>query len=239
VKLWDAASGKYLRTLVGHRDAVWGVAYSPDGRCLASGSRDGTVKLWDAASGQELLNIQAGQVWGVAYSPDSRRLASAAWEGIVKVWDAATGEKLLTLQGHTGGARSVVYSPDGRRLASAAWDGTVKVWDAATGQELLTFKGHPGGAWGVAFSPDGRCLASAGADGTVKLWDATALTSQRLIEREARGLVQFLLAKPLSPDEAAAAIRRDSTITEAVRQLALGWVELFRRSQARSQATAR
>jgi hypothetical protein len=96
----------------------------------------------------------------------------------------------------------------------------VKVWDAATGQELLTLKGHPGGAWGVAYNPDGSCLASAGADGTVKVWDATALTPQRLIEREARGLVQFLLAKPLSPDEAAAAIRRDSTITEAVRQQA-------------------
>jgi tetratricopeptide (TPR) repeat protein len=112
----------------------------------------------------------------------------------------------------------------------------VKVWDAASGQECLTLKGHTSGVWGVAYSPDGRCLASASFDGTVKVWDATALTPQRLIEREARGLVQFLIAKPLPPDEAAAAIRRDATITEAVREQALAWVEPFWRSHVRYEA---
>jgi tetratricopeptide (TPR) repeat protein len=112
----------------------------------------------------------------------------------------------------------------------------VKVWDAATGQELLSLKGHTGQVWGVAYSPDRRCLASAGADQTVKIWDATPLTPQGLIEREARGLVEFLIAKPLPLEEAAAAIRRDPTITAAVREQALAWLEPFWRSHVRYEA---
>jgi serine/threonine protein kinase/tetratricopeptide (TPR) repeat protein len=238
VKVWDATTGICLRTLKGHTARVSGVAYSPDGGCIASASDVETVKVWDAASGKELRTLQGSTdgVYAVAYSPDGRRLAPAEWGGTVKVWDAANGQELLSPEGHTGPARGVAYSPDGRRLAFACFDGTVKVWDAASGQELLILKGHSGGAWAVAYSPDGRCLASAGADHTVKIWDATPLTPQRLIEREARGLVQFLLAKPLTADEAAAAIRRDPTITDAVRQQALAWVEPFWRSHVRYEA---
>jgi tetratricopeptide (TPR) repeat protein len=143
---------------------------------------------------------------------------------------------MLTLRGHTNGVFSVAYSPDGHRLASASDDMTVKVWDAATGQETLTLKGHTGPVSGVAFSPDGLHLASGCEDQTVKIWDATPLSPHLLIEREARGLVQLLIAKPLSPDEAAAAIRHDPTITAAVRQQALAWVEPIWRNQIRYEA---
>jgi WD40 repeat protein len=133
VQVWDAASGRELLTLKGHTGGVGGVAYSPDGRRLASAGFDGTVRVWDAAGGQQLLTLKGhtGQVNGVAYSPNGRRLASASSDGTVRVWDAAGGQEVLTLKGHTGGVQGVAFSPDGRRLASAGLDGTVRVWEAS------------------------------------------------------------------------------------------------------------
>jgi WD40 repeat protein/serine/threonine protein kinase len=129
VKVWDADNGQKLHTLRGHTMLVMSVAFSSDGRWLASGSLDGTVKLWDAATGQEWRTVKAHTrgISSVAFSPDGKRLASASDDKSVKLWDVATSQEVRTLRGEA--AWSVGFSREGAWLASAGVDG-LRLWDA-------------------------------------------------------------------------------------------------------------
>jgi WD40 repeat protein/serine/threonine protein kinase len=174
VKVWDARTGKEALSLKGHTGDVASVCFSPDGKRLASASRDTTVRVWDAATGQEQLTLKGHTFWvaSVCFSPDGQRLASGSNDNTVKVWEAQTGQELLTLKGHTHRVWSVCFSPDGRRLASGSEDGTVRMWEAATGQQAFELTGHTDQVFSVCFSPDGKRLASASDDKTVKVWNA-------------------------------------------------------------------
>ncbi len=159
-------------TLKGHKEDVNSVAWSPDGKRLATGSSDRTIKVWDAAGGQELLSLKGhnGGVYSVAWSPDGTRLASGSLDGTVKIW-YATGQELLTLKGHQSGVDSVAWSPDGNRLATGSFDNTAKVWNAASGEERGTLRGHVAEIYKLAWSPDGKRLATASVDRTIKVWN--------------------------------------------------------------------
>ena len=154
------------------------MAFSRDGRRLASGSWSGEVMIWDrgdrASSSAPSPNI-THPVSALAFSPDGRRLASASFDRRVNVWDTTTGERLQTFEAGKGLVLGVAFSPDGSRLASVGEDKTVRVWEAATGREVLGLRGHTEWCGCVAFSPDGLRLASAGKDGTIRVWDATPL----------------------------------------------------------------
>jgi WD40 repeat protein/serine/threonine protein kinase len=156
------------------------VAFSRDGRHLATASRADGQQIWDAERGglpSRTFPAHRHPVSAVAFSPDGGQLASASFDTTVKVWDTTTGELLRALP-HTGAVDCVAFSPDGRRLASSGEDKTVRIWDATTGREVrevLGLRGHTGRCACVAFSPDGLRLASASTDGTIRVWDATPL----------------------------------------------------------------
>ena len=158
--------------LLGHTDQVMSVAFSPDGKLLASGSWDSTIILWGVASGQKVHTLTGhNKVTSVAFSPDGKLLASGSWDSTIILWDVASGQEVRTLENPTGMANSVAFSPDGKLLASGLISGTVKLWDVASGQEVRTLTGHNDFVTSVAFSPDGKLLASGSFDKTVMLWE--------------------------------------------------------------------
>jgi WD40 repeat protein len=163
---------KLLRTLEGHKNVVFSVAFDPEGRTLVSGSHDKTVKLWEVASGKLLRTLEGHNdlVWSVAFDPAGRTLASGSHDETVRLWEVASGKLLRTLERHKDLVWSVAFDPVGRMLASGGWDSTVKLWEVASGKLLRTLEGHTGSVDAVAFSVDGRLLASKSVDGTVRLW---------------------------------------------------------------------
>jgi WD40 repeat protein/tRNA A-37 threonylcarbamoyl transferase component Bud32 len=181
-----------------HANYIWGVAFSPNGRYMASVGADGFVTIREVTTGRELpafkYPLTRGVLCGLAFNPSGRLLALGVRQDIprfnrpavrVRIWDIQEEKWLSELGGHTDGVTSVAYSPRGRYLASASLDKTVILWDAASGEQLHMLAGHSATVNGVAFTRDDHFLASASDDGTVRIWETSTGQEVRALDSRA------------------------------------------------------
>ncbi len=163
--------GKLLATLTGHKSRITSIAFSPDGKQLASTSWDGTIRFWTIDG--KLLNTLIGHNKGtesIAFSPDGARIITGGGydDKSIKLW-SRDGKLLQTLTGHRDGVSGIAVSPDGKTFASSSWDKTVRLW-TMDGKLLTSLSNAKGREWTVAYRPDGGLLVSGSEDGQIRLW---------------------------------------------------------------------
>jgi WD40 repeat protein len=156
------------------------LAFSPDGRTLASGGDGQTIQLWDVATGKATATLYSGKTCCLAFSPDGKMLASGSDKGRVYLWDVAAAKAVAILEAHDQSVEAVAFSPDGKTLASGSWDETTRLWEVAIERNIGTLSTGP--ATGLAFSPDGKTLAVGVAGNTIQLWNLADRTSRVLLE---------------------------------------------------------
>ena len=167
-----------------HNAPVHAVAFSPDGRTLASGGEDDMVILWDTATGKKVQALKHdGHVNALAYSKDGKLLASACGDTKVHLWNADSGEEVRSLRGHREPATSVAFSPDGSIVLSGGQDGSLRLWQTESGEFKSSVEAHQKGPVALAFSADGSQFASGGGDRKIVLWDLSSWARRATLDK--------------------------------------------------------
>jgi WD40 repeat protein len=179
IVLWDAHRGRVVARTTPQRTWLIRVAFSPDGRHLATSGGSGHAKIWSVPDLHEvnvLPHDNQHDVFALAFSPDGRQLVTGNSDGILRIWDWESQRLLATWLGHSFGCDVVQWSPDAKLLATGGRDQIVRLWrwNGTNQTELAAFKGHAGRVTGLAFSPDGELLVSASEDKTLRSWRVAA-----------------------------------------------------------------
>ncbi|PYS26745.1 MAG: hypothetical protein DMF75_21655, partial [Acidobacteria bacterium] len=180
-----------------HQDNGRAVAFSPDGRLVATGAEN--IILWDALTRRKITTIDYPSIiWSATFSPDGRWLVTTHGDGAIRVWDVIERQRAIGFNEHEGPVRAVAWARDGKRFASAGEDRVVMIWNAETGRREMLLAGHPTRVTGLAFAPDNQTLASVDFDGTVIIWDITQQHERLRFGHPGRGVMSYCLA--FSPD---------------------------------------
>ncbi|CAE6485448.1 unnamed protein product [Rhizoctonia solani] len=181
----------------GHTRGVTSVAFSPDGKSVASGSFDNTIRMWDALSPSQIGEPLTGhhdKIWSISYSALGNVIASGSWDKTIRLWDVNTHRQM---EGHTEGVLSVAFSPDGKSLVSGSYDQTIRMWDAFSPSPIgEPLRGHSTYVYSISYSPLGNIIASGSNDKTIRLWD---VNTGRQLDEPLRGSYTFL-SVAFSPD---------------------------------------
>ncbi len=178
IRLWDVATGAEIRRFEGHTDAVWSVAFSPDGTKLASSSgalmtsQDNTVRVWDVATGEELMRFEGhtDQVTVVTFSPDGEFVLSGSDDTTARLWNLKTRHEERVFEGHTGFINGALFDADGHTIITGSDDDTIRLWNANTGEEIYRIEDHHDTIQDMALSADGRQLLAVSVNNDMRLW---------------------------------------------------------------------
>ena len=232
VKLWEAATGRELRTLEGHQNIVLSLAVSPDGFSVVSGANDNTLKLWDLPSDKPLASWEGHEaaVNAVAVSSDGRLVISAGEDKAVRVWQRADGKLLQTLTGHDADILRVAIRTDVRQWASADSTGRIRLWtpgqyldeDPTIPSDLFA---HVGPVTGIRFHPNNQLLLTAGEDGAIIQWQLPI------------GVPRIVARTPATPPAENVAPAEPNPVATSIERVALtvnGQIGVVRRRHRRS-----
>ena len=186
LKVWNVADGTVVRSLAGHKDAIYSLALSPDGKLAATGAYDHKILLWDLEAGKVVRTLEGhnGAVLGLSFRNDGKVLASVSADRTLKLWEVPGGKRLDTRPESNKDLNTVSFTPDGRFVAAGGVDNRIRVWQvsagAAEGTNPIVFAqfAHEGAILKLAYSANGKMLATSADDKTVKLWDAGTLAQK-------------------------------------------------------------